>query len=188
MSGSESVFVVVAAVGFLLLLISLIFGDFEHDMEFDGADVDHDVIGDGFVPSWFSMKMLAASAVGFGLFGYVPSSYGAPPFVSWPLALIGLLAVGAGTFFLVLKPLAKQQSNSLLSKESYRGLTAKVTTSIQPGRPGIVSFYDANGAYVSERAILVDDDSVPPGAEVFIVDINQSGVTVMPSSLPKEME
>lgn len=182
MSGSETVFAVAGGAGFILLFVMLFLGDFDHEMEL-GDGIEHDAgISDGLVPSWFSIKLLAASAVGFGAVGFSSSMYGVPVILAWLLALIGTVAVGAGTYFWVLKPLARMQGNITLSRSSYRGLEAKVTLEITASDSGAVSFRDANGSYVELPAILVDEGTLPVGATVFIVDTTQTGVTVMPSS------
>lgn len=180
MSDSEKIFLVIGAVGFLLLLVSFIFGEIEHELEISG-EADHDLGSDGYDPSMFSMKVITASMVGFGAFGYGASSYGLPDIVSWPLALIGFVGTGAFTFYLVLKPLAKLQWNTSSSRDSYRGLEAKVTLAITSQRKGAVSFRDHNGTFVELQAELAEGDTVPVGASVFIVDVTPQGVTVMPN-------
>ncbi len=57
-----------------------------------------------------------------------------------------------------------------------------MTLEITGTSPGAVSFRDRNGSYIELAAELVDEGQLPVGAAVFIVDANQFGVTVMPSS------
>jgi hypothetical protein len=198
LSGSETAFVAIGAVGLLLLLLSFVLGEVEHDVELSHPELDvghevesHDLghAGDLHTPSWLSMKVITASMVGFGAFGYIASSSGIPELLAWPIAAVGFLALGAGTLFLVLKPLASQQSNTLLSRASYRGLIAKVTLEIPAGRSGFVVFQDRNGARVTQQAVAAaEGDAIAQGTEVYIVDITESGVTVMPSSPLNQLE
>ena len=187
MTLSEKLFIAIGAVGFLVLLGSFLLGEviqLDHDLSGEvGAGADHDLSTDNLgEPSWFSLKVITASMVGFGASGYIASANGIPDALAWPVALAGALAIGAGTFYLVLKPLAKQQSNSLLSRESYRGLAGEVTLAITDTQPGLVRFRDRNSALVTQRAVLADGGPLPAGAKVLIVDINETGVIVMPDT------
>jgi hypothetical protein len=188
MPGSEGVFIAVGGIGFLVLLVSLLLGEiFEHGMEF-GHDLDvmhevspgHDPSGstDLPAPSWLSIRVLAASLVGFSAAGFIAAFVGLPGFVSWPLAAAGFLAVGAGTYFLILKPLAAQQYNSLMSRYSYVGQDAVVTLDILPAGIGQVTFRDRQGARVTQTALSDLSEAVSKGATVRIVDLVPGGVVV----------
>ena len=66
-----SVFLAIAAVGFLFLMISLFFGEiFEH---FDGS-LDHDLDHGG--PGFFSTRVLSVFITAFGGFGAIATDYG----------------------------------------------------------------------------------------------------------------
>jgi len=190
---SETVFLAIGAVGFLLLLFSLLLGEvFEHEIEIShDIEVGHDVGSshDLNTPSWFSVKVIAASMVGFGGIGYLTASSGAPATLAWLLAALGFVAVGAGTFFLVLKPLAKQQSNTLLSRTSYRGTEGVITLSITPTDMGQVVFLDRNGARVTQSAVsATEGEAIAQNTPVVIIDIIPRGVTVMPLANPQVEE
>jgi membrane protein implicated in regulation of membrane protease activity len=187
MPGSESVFIAIGGIGFLVLFISLVFGEiFEHEAEF-GHDLElvHEVAGhdlpDSFdlsAPSWLSIRVLAASLVGFAAVGFIAEFIGLPGFLSWPLAATGFLAVGAGTYFLILKPLSAQQYNSLMSRYNYVGQDAVVTLDILPAGTGQVTFHDRQGARVRQTASSDVKEAVPKGATVKIVDLVPGGVVV----------
>jgi membrane protein implicated in regulation of membrane protease activity len=197
MSGSESVFVATGVIGFVVLLASLLLGEFagheaevahelelSHDAEFGhdaelghGVEVEH-AGGDLHSPSWLSTKVIAASLVGFGATGFIAASAGAPAFASWPVAAAGLVAVGAGALFLVLKPLSRQQYNSLMSRYNYVGMRAVVTLEIEAGGSGQVTFRDRQGARVNQTARADHGEAVAKGSPVEIVDLAPGGVIV----------
>jgi len=180
----------VGTTGFLLLAISVLLGEFLHHDFGVSHDVGlpHDVGTPGGVeapdghggdePSWLSVRVIAASAVGFGASGFVAASLGLPPFASWPVAAAGFVAVGAGAYFAILRPLARQQYNSLLSRYSYVGRDAVVTLDILPGGSGQVTFRDRQGARVTQNATSDVPDAVAKGARVRIVDVADGGVVV----------
>lgn len=188
MPASEGAFVTIGLIGFLILLSSFVFGEIaEHSMEFGhDLEVPHEVSGghelgaptELQVPSWLSLRVLAASSVGFGAVGFIADFTGLPEFLSWPLAAVAFLTMGAGTYFLILKPLAAQQYNSLLSRYSYIGRDALVILDILPDRPGQVTFRDRQGARVTQTASSDLRAAVSKGATVRIVDLVPGGVVV----------
>jgi hypothetical protein len=188
MHGSESLFIAIGGIGFLILFISLLLGEiFEHEAEF-GHDLEliHEV-SPGFdlpdsidlpAPSWLSIRVLAASLVGFAAVGFIAEYLGLPGFLTWPLAAAGFLAVGAGSYFLILKPLAAQQYNSLMSRYSYVGQDAVVTLDILPAGTGQVTFHDRQGARVTQMASSDLSETVLKGVTVKIIDLVPGGVVV----------
>lgn len=183
MSGSEIAFLAIGGIGFILLLASFMFGEifdfFDGDVDVGGADAASDGA------SWVSTKVLFAGMVGFGTFGIVASQYALPQALIWTIATGGMITVSAGTFYLVLTPLAKQQSNLSLSRTSYEGLSATVSLDISQESNGMVTFYDRNGAFVRETAYLDDNMSaLTKGTQVVITTVNPGSVVVsLPSSV-----
>jgi membrane protein implicated in regulation of membrane protease activity len=186
MPGSQGMFIAVGVVGFLVLLISLVFGEFfEHGLEHD-LEVAHQLpvseenAGSRNLldPSWASVRVLAASLVGFSSAGFITAFLGLPGFLSWPLAAVGFLTVGAGTYVLILKPLYAQQYNSLMSRYSYVGREAVVTLDILTAGTGQVTFHDRQGARVTQTATSDLSEAVPKGTTVRIVDLVPGGVVV----------
>jgi membrane protein implicated in regulation of membrane protease activity len=116
--------------------------------------------------------------VGFGASGYVAASAGLPAFASWPVAGLGFLAVGAGTYVLVLKPLGAQQYNSLMSRHNYVGRDAVVTLEITAGGSGQVTFRDRQGARVTQTAVSDLGQTVAKGSPVTVVGLTTGGVLV----------
>lgn len=199
-TGSQTAFIAVGAIGFLLLLVSLLLGELGdhdaelgHDTEF-GHDTETGTGGAGgleapdrrsepaggalYAPSRWSLRVLAASAVGFGAAGSTAVALGLPPVLSWSAAVAGFLAVGSATYSWILKPLARQQYNSLLSRYSYVGRDAVVTLEILPGGWGQVTFRDRQGARVTQKARSDLPEAVGTGAVVKVVDLFEGGVVV----------
>jgi membrane protein implicated in regulation of membrane protease activity len=130
-------------------------------------------------PSRWSLRVIAASTVGFGATGAAAVALGAPPVLSWPVAAVGFAAVGAATHTWILKPLARQQYNSLLSRYSYVGIDAVVTLGIPAGGTGQVTFRDRSGARVTKTATSdIPDGTVGTGTAVRIVKVHDNGVVV----------
>src|SRR4051812_40343711 len=119
MTGSEIVFLTAACAGFLLLALAFVLGEFlGHDSDpahaFSAGAVEaHSVDLDA--PSWLSTRVLTAGLTGFGITGLTVARLGLPPPLAWPAAVAGGVVVAAGTLNLVLGPLARQQSNSVIS-------------------------------------------------------------------------
>ena len=186
MSGSEKTFLVIGVLGFALLLLSFLFGElFEFggdalDVEVDGSI---DATGDSPGVSWLSTKVLFASMVGFGAFGFIAAQYKLPFSLDWIAALCGFFLIGAGAFFLVLKPLAEQQSNSLVSRQSYIGRTGLVSLSIPEQGFGEIKFRDRENALVAQRAVTADGQSLPDKTPVIIIDVAKDGVVVSPNPI-----
>jgi hypothetical protein len=179
MDGSELAFVIVGGVGFLLLLLRLVLGDL-----LDFGDVDTDV-----GPEWFNMQVICASLVGLGVFGFVAESYDLPATASWPVAAAGFFSVGAGVYFGVVRPMKRQQSNSLITRDSYQGAVARVTLTIPAKGIGQVAMYNSNGVYVTHRAESNEDVELPAGSSVLIHHVDKDRVHVSPAPnylLPEE--
>ncbi|GAB6898286.1 NfeD family protein [Kineosporia succinea] len=201
MPDSQTLFIAIGVTGFLILLLSLVLGEIGgHDGDFGhGGDLDHsgdlghgvsvepgaDEVGtvpegsaDLDAPTWFSIRVLAVSLVGFGAAGYVAAFSGVPGLLSWPLAGAGFLAVGAATHRFILKPLARQQYNSMSSRYGFVGRTGVVTLDILPHGTGQVTFNDRAGARITQTASSDHGEGVPKGTPVTIVDLKDGGVVV----------
>lgn len=178
MDGIEQTFAILGGGGFALLVLSLVLGEIfefgDHDVDF-GGDADHSAV------SWFSTKLLGVGMVGLGGFGYLAASYGAPAPLAWLTAILAFFAVAFGTFFLVLKPLSRQEANSLLNKESYVGREGKVSLTIPAEGVGQIVFRDQNGGRVVTQAVSSDERAIPSDTLIYIVAVTRDAVMVMPS-------
>jgi hypothetical protein len=120
-----TVFLAIASVGFLFLLVSLLFGGlFEH---FEGGHFDHDLGHGG--PSFFSARILSVFVTAFGGFGAIGTHYG--------LSTLASSGIGfaSGMFFASLiwafaGFLHRQQASTELLTSDVVGLTARVIVTI----------------------------------------------------------
>jgi membrane protein implicated in regulation of membrane protease activity len=127
-----SVFLAIAAVGFIFLLISLIFGEiFEH---FEGG-FDHDLDHGG--PSFLSVRILSVFVTAFGGFGAVGIHYGLSVLESSGVGF------GSGVFFATLiylfaRFLYGQQASTRVLSTDLVGKTARVVVAIPANGVGQV--------------------------------------------------
>jgi membrane protein implicated in regulation of membrane protease activity len=127
-----TVFLVIAALGFLLLMVSLFFGEiFEH---FD-ATLDHDLEHGG--PGFFSTRVISVFVTAFGGFGAIATDYH-----FGPLAASG---IGALSGFVLALPvywfarfLYGQQASSDSRTSDLVGQTGRVVVAIPAGGVGQV--------------------------------------------------
>ncbi|HKX24154.1 MAG TPA: hypothetical protein VJM46_02870 [Candidatus Saccharimonadales bacterium] len=197
MTGSEVAFAAIGATGLVLLILSFVLGElFEHETdlshEVDVGNAAETAAGSGAdmaqVPSWLSMKVITASMVGFGSFGFVAAASGFPDVLSWPIAGAGFFAIGMVAYQLVVKPLARQQSNSLLSHHAYVGCEGVLNLNIPEGGSGQVVFNDRQGAHVSRMAVSSNGAALPKGLRVLIIDVTLDGTLVVDHHPLSELE
>lgn len=126
------VFLAIALLGFLFLLISLIFsGIFEH---FEGH-FDHDLDHGG--PSFFSPRVIAVFITGFGGAGAISTAYGRSAMVSSAAGfLCGLVLASIVLAFA--RFLYGQQASSDVHSGDVVGHTARVIVGIPAGGVGQV--------------------------------------------------
>jgi membrane protein implicated in regulation of membrane protease activity len=154
-----TVFLGIAAIGFLFLLISLIFGEL---FDLFGGDLDHDLDHGG--PSFFSSRILSVFITAFGGFGAIGSNYG--------LAILPASGVGflSGVFFATViywfaRALYGQQATTQVLSTDIVGRTARVVVSIPSNGVGQVRVQvgeevldkiarSRNGAAIAENQIV----------------------------------
>jgi hypothetical protein len=133
-----SVFLAIAAVGFLFLLISLVFGEVLGRLGGDwDHDADHDLHGG---PGFFSARVLSVFVTAFGGFGAVGANYGLST-----LAASGL-GFASGLFFASIiyafaRFLYRQQATTEVRVSDLLGQSARVIVAIPAGgrRPDSLS-------------------------------------------------
>lgn len=188
MNAFSAVYLGVLLVSVLLLVAALVFG-FGHDAELahdagsaheTGGHVGH-LEADG--PSWLSSRVLLGAAAGFGAFGLGAQAVGLTGWVTLPVALVGFFGMAVVIRQLVLAPMWRQQSNSLLSRDSYVGSRGRVTLGIRSGDTGLVRFLDRNGTPVTDYAVAGDGGDLPAGTDVLVIDVTPQHVVVDPDPL-----
>jgi hypothetical protein len=117
-----TVFLAIAAVGFLFLVVALVFGEV---FDFFDHDADVDVGG----PGIFSTRVIAVFVTAFGGFGAIATKYGAEPVVA---SLIGLASgvVFGGAILAFARFLYGQQASSEVRSADLVGQSARVIIAI----------------------------------------------------------
>jgi membrane protein implicated in regulation of membrane protease activity len=128
-----TVFLSIAAIGFLILLTSFFFGEiFEH---FEGGGWDHDLGHGG--PSFFSMRVLSVFITGFGGFGAIGIHYGLSVLMSSGVGFVSGL-VAASIIYSFAKFLYSQQASTDVRTSDLVGRTARIVVGIPAGGIGQV--------------------------------------------------
>jgi membrane protein implicated in regulation of membrane protease activity len=127
-----TVFLAIAGVGFVFVLVSLLFGEiFEH---FD-MTLDHDLGHGG--PGFFSTRALSVFVTAFGGFGAIAVDRGFSALAASGVGLAsGLVLAGAIYYFGVF--LYSQQASSDVRSEDLVGQTGRVVVTIPAGGVGQV--------------------------------------------------
>lgn len=127
------VFLAIAAIGFILLLVSLVFGEaFEHF-----GDGHFDVHGDAGGPGFFSVRIISVFVTAFGAFGAVATRYGLGPL---PASGVGVASgiVFGGAIYAFARFLYGQQSTTHIISADLVGQTGRVVVAIPAGGLGQV--------------------------------------------------
>lgn len=169
-------FLGVAAIGFLLLMVSLIF-DTDGDMDTD-VDVDADFDADGGGGShWLSMKVICAFAVAFGISGAATEAYQDNLLLTFGVALFSGFCLGALANFIIAFFYSQQSSSSTSSKDLV-GKQGVVTLGIMPGQYGEVQVR-LGSTTISRRARCEDETAeIRQGSVVEVTWADASGVLV----------
>ena len=125
-----SVFLAIAGVGFLFLMISLVFGEiFDHF----GDGFDHDMDHGG--PGFFSARVMAVFITAFGGFGAVGTYYGLGPIPASGVGFASGLVFG-GLIYAFARFLFGQQASSDVRSSDLVGAVGRVIITIPEGGVG----------------------------------------------------
>ncbi len=168
-----SVFLAIGAVGFLFLIISLIFGEI-----FDHLGVGFDHLDHG-GPGFFSTRIVAVFVTAFGGFGAVGIHYGLGP-----LAASGLGFASGGVFggaiYAFASFLYSQQASSDVKSSDLVGQIARVVVAIPAGGIGQVRCR-LGEELVDKIARTRDGAPLPENVSVRIDEVLGETVIVAPS-------
>lgn len=134
-----TVFLLIAAAGFIFLVLSFFFSDlFEHfGVDASALSVDHvDVGTDGI--GILDSRVVSIFVTAFGCVGAVGVQLGLSATLSGLLGLISGIGLGAVVFYFG-RLLYQQQASSSVNAHQLIGRLAEVTVAIQPGSVGRVS-------------------------------------------------
>ena len=129
-----TVFLAIAAVGFVFLLISLVFGGLFEHFEF-GHDLGHDLGHGG--PGFFSVRGIAVFVTAFGGVGAIGTYRGYGVFASSGFGFISGIAVATIVYFFA-RFLYGQQATSTTTSADLVGRTAQVSVGIPENGVGQV--------------------------------------------------
>jgi membrane protein implicated in regulation of membrane protease activity len=127
-----NVFLAIGAIGFLFLIVSLVFGEiFEH---LDGG-LDHDLDHGG--PGFFSTRVMSVFVTAFGGFGAIATQYGLAPMPASAVAFAGGVLLATPVYFFA-KFLYGQQASTETRSTDLIGQTGRVVVAIPAGGIGQV--------------------------------------------------
>jgi hypothetical protein len=169
-----SIFLGIAAIGFLFLLVSFVAGEV-----FDHFDFAHDVDHDG-GPGILSPRVISVFMTAFGGFGAIGIYLGYGVFPSSFFGVAGGLVLG-GAVYAFARFLFSQQSSSAVSVNELVGRTAHVTVGIPADGSGQVRCL-VGETLVEKIARSRTGRPIPSNALVRIEEIVGESVVVSPAS------
>jgi membrane protein implicated in regulation of membrane protease activity len=173
------IFTGIGAVGFLFLLVSLLFGEvFEH---FDFGHFDHDIDGGG--PTFFSVRGIAVFITAFGGFGAIATNLGYSALPSSALGFAGGLILATVVYFFA-RFLYGQQASSTISSSDLVGRTAHVSVAIPANGVGQIRCLIGE-SMIDKIAQSRDGNAITHNALVTIEEIVGESVIVSPAAASK---
>lgn len=157
-----SVFLVIGGIGFLFLIVSLVFGEIFDS--FDGG-LDHDMDHGG--PGLFSTRAIAVFVTAFGGFGAIATQYGLRPLAASVVGLGGGVVLG-GAVGMFGRFLYQQQSSSDVKATDLVGQSARVVVAIPAG--GVGQIRCRVGEELIDKVARATDGSPIPENVVVKVD------------------
>ena len=151
-----AIFLGVAAIGFLFLVASFIFGELFGHADAGGHDADH---GGGQGVSFFSTRILSVFITAFGGFGAIGIHLGYRVEVSTIIGLAGGAFFG-GVIYLFASFLYSQQASSDVRVSDLVGRTGQVIVAIPAGGLGQVRC--SLGETVVEKLARTEDGAAVP--------------------------
>jgi membrane protein implicated in regulation of membrane protease activity len=130
-----SVFLGIGAIGFLILIISLFFGEIFEHLDFGG--LDHDLGHGG--PGFFSTRVMSVFVTAFGGFGAIATHYDFTPLPASGIAFVGGVVLATPIFYFA-RFLYGQQATSEVRSQDLVGQIGRVIVAIPAGGVGQVRF------------------------------------------------
>ena len=180
-------FLIIFSAGLFLAFITFIVGEL-FDLGGDGGMDSGGPAGEG-TPSPLSSRILFVFATAFGGFGFIGTVLEWPVWVSVGAAVVGGLLVAAGTFFLIVLPMARQQGTTTVRAGDFVNLTGQVTAEIPEGGLGRVTVIaPASQARVGMPARASSGGRISFGATVRVLAEGGGVLTVdlLPAGTPVE--
>ncbi|HEY7784536.1 MAG TPA: hypothetical protein VIB00_07415 [Pyrinomonadaceae bacterium] len=170
-----TIFIALAAIGFVLLLVSLAIGDI-----FEAFGIDIDIDGGTHGPGLLDSRVIAVFVTSFGGFGSIATMMGFGIVASSIAGLAGGILL-AGIVSLFARFLYGQQATSSVGSAQLVGRTAQVIVSIAPGSLGQVSCRIGEER-IERLARSRDNVEIKAGSLVRIDELAGDSVIVSPDS------
>lgn len=167
-----TVFLAIAAIGFIFLLLSMVFGELFDHLDLGGG-VDHDFDHGG--PGIFSTRILSVFVTCFGAFGAIATQYGLSPAPAAGIGLIGGVVFG-GILWAFARFLWAQQSSSDVVSGDLVGRSGRVVVAIPAGGVGQVRV-QVGEQLIDKIARAEDSGAIVDSAVVTVV--SELGETVV---------
>ena len=159
-----TVFLAIAAVGFLVLVLSLFFGGiFDH---FDGGLDGHMEHGG---PGFFSTRVVSVFVTAFGAFGAIATNYGFDPLAASAIGFVGGVVL-ATPIFLFARFLYGQQASSESRTSDLVGQIGRVIVTIPAGGVGQVRCR-VGEELIDKIARTRQGDAVPENTSVRVEEV-----------------
>lgn len=163
-----TVFLGIAAIGFVFLVVSFLFGDLFGHGDIGGHDFHGDLHGDHGV-SFFSTRVLSVFITAFGGFGAIATHLGYRIEVSTGIGLVGGAIFGT-LIYLFASFLYSQQASSDIRVSELVGHTAQVSVAIPSNGVGQIRC-SLGESIVEKIARAQDGDAIPAHTLVKIESI-----------------
>lgn len=163
------IFLAIAAVGFLFLVVSLVFGEI-----FDFFDADHDFDHGG--PGFFSSRVISVFVTAFGGFGAIGSHYGLTVVESSAVGVAGGVIFG-GLIYVFARFLYTQQASSEVRPTDLVGQPGRVVIAIPAGGLGQVRCRIGE-ELVDKIARTHDGQPLPENSTVLVAEVLGETVVV----------
>jgi membrane protein implicated in regulation of membrane protease activity len=172
------VYAAIGAVGFLLLLFMLIFGDMGGDHELPAGDIDggHFDFGHEGGPSVFSLRIMSAFLTAFGVGGVVARFLDLSHIAASGIGVASGVVL-SGLVYQFARILYSQQASSEVQMATLVGASAQVAIGIPRAGVGQVTLV-AGGERTMQIARSRDGEPIPAGADVIITAVSGEAVIV----------
>lgn len=173
MTSLMTIFLIIGGIGFLFLIVSLVFGDVFEALGFDfdgGADGAHSDFG------VLDSRVIAIFLTALGGVGAIATTIGYGAVNSTLFGLIGGVVLGAIVYYFG-KLLYSQQSSSSVSTADLIGRTAQVVVGIKPDQLGQISCRIGDER-IEKLARTADGEEIKAGELVRIESIGSDSVIV----------
>jgi len=170
------IFATVFGIGFLLLIISALFGgDGDIDVDTDAVDLDTD-----HGPGFLNMKMLSVAMVGFGATGFAFRATTDFTMMQSSMAGLGGAVVMGILGYFILRAFYTAQGSSIVSREEVIGSQGHLIDAIPEKGNGQISCV-VKGREITFLARSASGEPIPRGTPVEVIAKSGSVVTVRPT-------